>query len=202
MTAASPSALSHAATNIVAAWRAATPADLAQGLAWYDLAATTADRLAAGRYSREQAAGVIAAMSPITGWAANIAAAERLIELHAAGRQRCPSKGYGLRRNVRKAWAILRGADPLAVLSGPKVRAFYLNITGCPDSVTVDRWAMRVATADPDHPGTCSARQYDDFTLAYREAAEHLGVTPRDLQAATWTYYRRLHGQPHHNPKG
>ena len=188
------------AANIAACWHAADPRDLEQGLAWYDLAACTADRIGAGRYSREQVAGVIAALSPMNGWRQNIAAAERLIERHASG-MRAPTKGYGLKGNVRKAWAILRGADPLDVLSGPKVRAFYRNIIGDPDAVTVDRWAMRIALADPAHPGTCTARQSREVAEAYRSAASELGIAPRALQAATWVYFRRLHGFPHNDPE-
>jgi hypothetical protein len=186
--------------NILAAYRAATPADLAQGLEWYGEAARIAGELAAGRYSARTVAGVIAAMSPMMTWRSNLDVAGRLIALHAGGRKRAPAKGYGLGANVRKAWAILCGADPAEVLTGPKVRAFFANIAGDPAAVTVDRWAVRIALADPAHPGTVTAKGYRILADAYRAAAATAGVSPRELQAATWTAYRRVHGHPGADP--
>jgi len=187
--------------NILAAYDAATAADQAQGLAWYGLAQEFAQTLSLdSSLSVEQCAGVIAAMSPMMSWRSNLDVARRLIT-HYQHTGLLPDAGYGLRRNVAKAWAILDGAPPLEVLSGPKVRAFYRNIMGDPSAVTVDRWAVRIALADPTHPGTVTAKGYGVIAEAYRDAADLLEVSARDLQAATWTYYRRVHGATHNDPE-
>ena len=187
-----------AADNIVRTWETATAADHVRGVEWYGIAAELAAEL---HHCPETAAGVIAAMSPMMSWRSNVDVARRIIAAHDAGAD-CPASGYGLTRNVRKAWAILDGADPLDVLSGRKVRAFYANIIGDPDAVTVDRWAVRIALGDPEHPGTVGDRDHYAIESAYREAAGRIGIAPRDLQAATWVAFRRQHGAAHHDPEG
>lgn len=101
-----------------------------------------------------------------------------------------------------QAWRIANGEAPLSVLRGPKVRAFYANITGDADAVTVDVWAVRAARGDqacvPDgrgrlryaDDGTVSAREYREYADVYRRAARRLGVTPRECQAAVWVAVR------------
>jgi hypothetical protein len=187
--------------NVVETFRAATADDLAQGLEWYGRAREIADGLATGtELTTEQCAGVIAALSPMVSWRSNIVNARRLIARYLADEGE-PTAGYGLKRNVAKAWRILQGcAEPLDVLSGPKVRAFYSNIIGDPDAVTVDRWAARLAPNDPADVGTVTAREYREISAAFVDAAARLDVTPRDLQAATWVYFRRVHGRESDNP--
>lgn len=201
--------------NILAAWREATAEDLAQGLEWYNIAAELAASLATdSRYTERQCAGVIAALSPMMSWPANVTAARKLIEHHTASalvghpHHGAPASGFGLGLNVVKAWRILNGADPADVLTSPKVGAFFANIMGDPDAVTVDRWAMRVALGDPNHPGTVRGkRQYADVANAYRDAASTAGVTAREIQAAVWVWIRRTtaraqYSNPTHNLKG
>lgn len=186
--------------NILAAYDASTADDLAQGMQWYGLANAMAESLASDDYHLEQCAGVIAAMSPMMNWAANIRVARALIERHRGGDVK-PTAGYGLTRNVDKAWRILEGEDPMSVLSGQKVRAFYANILGDPDAVTVDRWAARIARADYSDKGLVTKSQYNAIADAYREAATERGIVARDIQAAVWTYARRLYGEPHNDPR-
>lgn len=86
----------------------------------------------------------------------------------------------------RQAWSIAHGADPLDVLNGPKVRRFYLNITGDHSVVTVDVWAARAAGVD----GKLTGARYLAVERAYQNAARIVGMTPRDLQAAVWVHTR------------
>jgi hypothetical protein len=176
--------------NIEAAWAASTPSDLARGLDWYRKA--RAEGRALGR-TVAQGVGVIAALSPMQAWDTNIDLAYRLAAHHAAGK-RMPKGGYGFKLNTRKAWRILDGEKPLAVLGGDKVRSFYRNMMGCTDSVTVDRWAVRIALGDPSHSGTVPPGEYAPMADAFRRVAARLGITARDLQAATWIWIRREHG--------
>lgn len=172
-------------TRILAAYDAASPADAAAGMAWYERAESTMEAMQA-RYGvdRATAAGVTAALSPRVRWATNLVAAERVIRAAQLG-MRAPS--VGTRANVRKAWAIANGADPDAVLGGPKVTAFYANLSGDHDRVTVDVWAARAAGADPERLTDKRRRELRD---AYTRAAAARGVTPRQLQAAVWVAVR------------
>lgn len=183
--------------NIRAAWDAATPDDLAKGLAWYANARREGRSLGV---TLHRGVGVIAALSPLQGWDTNIKLAHNLAAVHAAGMP-CPDSGYGFKRNTQKAWAILNGAKPLDILSGPKVRSFYRNILGCADSVTVDRWAVRIALGDPKADGLVPSGQYDEMADAFRRVASELGITARDLQAATWVWIRRVHARSNRDPK-
>lgn len=183
--------------NIRAAFDAATDDDLAKGLAWYANARREGRALGA---TVHRGVGVIAALSPLQAWDTNINLAHKLAKLHAAG-EAMPTTGYGFKRNTAKAWAILNGARPLDVLSGPKVRAFYRNMLGDPHSVTVDRWAMRIAVGDPKHDGLVPPKEYAPIAEAFRRVAADLGIAPRDLQAATWTHFRRQHARSVRDPK-
>jgi hypothetical protein len=184
-------------TNIRAAFEAATPDDLAKGLRWYANAQREGRKVGP---TLHRGVGVIAALSPLQAWDVNIELANKLAAVHAEGKP-MPTTGYGFKRNTAKAWAILNGAKPLDVLSGPKVRAFYRNMLGCSDSVTVDRWAVRIAIGDPDHSGTVPSGEYDAMADAFRRVAAEKGLTPRELQAATWTWVRRVHARANRDPK-
>jgi hypothetical protein len=177
--------------NIEAAWAASTESDLARGLEWYRQARSEGRAL--GR-TVAQGVGVIAALSPMQAWDTNIELAYKLAATHAAGKS-MPTRGYGFKKNTAKAWRILNGERPLDVLGGDKVRSFYRNMLGCADSVTVDRWAVRIALGDPQHSGTVPSGQYAAMSDAFRRVAARHGVTARDLQAATWIWIRREHGR-------
>ncbi|SRR6266704_448242 len=186
--------------NIRKAWNRATAADLEQGLQWYDDALQRTQEIATGRpLTMEAAAGIVAALSPMTGWSTNLENAERIIVLHTAGKP-MPTRGFGFRKNTAKAWRILDGEHPLKVLGGPKVTAFYHNILGSDEFVTVDRWAIRIAYGTPDAKTTVGKREYEAIAQAFRYVAAELGIPGRHLQAATWVYYRRVHARAIFDP--
>lgn len=68
-------------------------------------------------------------------------------------------------------------AARLAVTYAPKVRAFYRNLMGDLDHVTVDVWAARAAGVDPAN-------------FRYRRAAQLSGVAPAELQSVVWVNQR------------
>lgn len=180
--------------RICRAFRSASPADRAAGLGWYDAAQREAAAIWPER--PDLAAGVLAALSPRCQWSSNVAWAYALVAAARAGGE-CPP--VSMMDNRATAWAIATtGGDPLRhlgkvshtgrVISGQKVRAFYRNITGDHDSVTVDVWAFRAATGQEVEDIT--ARQYRLISAAYVRAAAILGVTPRECQAAVWVATR------------
>jgi len=177
-----------ATQRILNTWDAADAETRRLGAAWYPnarsmCAAMETPRLQPGQVDR--ACGVVAALSPRCGWAQNLAWAARVL---AAKRQRkgCPTVHTTAMRE--QAWRIAGGEDPLDVLNGPKVRAFYRNLTGDSSAVTVDVWAARVATGDPNCAGP--GKSYDDIAQAYRNAAGIRGVQPAIMQATCWIHIR------------
>lgn len=179
------------ADNVLAAVEQATPAQYAEGMAWYQAAHTFAVGLAEEHgLTVEQAAGVIAALSPQLPWDRNLTYAELLVRTGSA-----PTLG----RSIRQANAILDGADPLDVLGGAKTRSFFANIFD-PDgshAVTIDRHALDVALGVK---GTDKSRKlierkgaYELVADAYRNAAERIGVLPNQAQAIAWVAWRNDH---------
>jgi hypothetical protein len=175
--------------SIRRAWDAASADDLAAGLSWYATANGTARALAAGtdgRVSLEQAAGVIAALSPRMQWGRNVRLAALVVDAHGLN---LPMPGGVFRRQLDTACAILDGR--LDGPTGPKVSAFYRAILGDHDAVVVDVWAARAAGLDMPDGTTISPAQYRRIAAAYRSAAAAIGtVSPRDLQAAVWVATR------------
>lgn len=185
--------LRHSVERVDGWLSAATAHDLAVGISWYDRAQQEALRMAyiPGCGSVEHAAGVIAALSPRQQWATNVTAAEQMIR--AAAMRKPEPIAAGTMANRRKAWRIANGEDPDAVLGGSKVRAFFANIMGDTEGVTVDAWSARAAEGR-DNPNAPVRRRYELLAESFRRVAERRGMTPRDVQAAVWTVYRRLHG--------
>lgn len=164
----------------------ATPANIEAGARWYLVAEVLASTIAADPDTEveniEQAAALIAALSPRTDWTRNVAGAVNM----AHGREAAGCIGT----NVDRANRVLASPfDPIEALgNGPKTRAFAANIAGDPEAVTVDVWACRVADLDETRLSRVGA--YDAVAHAYRLAARRRGVDPRTMQATTWVVAR------------
>lgn len=175
--------------NIVKAYVSASDQDVLDGMSWYNSAHTLAWNLSPEHPAR--GAGVIAALSPMTAWPLNVRRAHEVFNTGTTS---------GLKRNVDKAVRIFNGEAPLDVLSGPKVRSFYLNIMGesTLESVTVDRHAIDVACgrvqSDADRAKAIRGKHgYMTVAQLYLDAARSLNITGAQLQAITWVYWRRNH---------
>lgn len=135
----------------------------------------------------EQACGVIAALSPNLSWDKNVAYARQLLATGDA-----PVLGG----SKRKALRIVQGERPLDVLSGHKVVSFYFNLLwpDTSDSVTIDRHAHDVAVGkrygNRYRPLLRAKGGYERLAEAYRHSADVVGITPSEMQAATWTAWR------------
>ena len=100
-----------------------------------------------------------------------------------------------------KAWSILEDdltddTDILTRLNGQKIRSFYSNIRGL-DEVTIDGHAYNIAlgirqglTSDKTNMGK---KLYREMQSAYVKAAKRVGIKPHELQAITWTTWKREH---------
>jgi hypothetical protein len=175
------------AANILVVLGRAKPEHYREGIDWYQHAHTLA-RVLAGQHdiSVEQAAGVLAALSPQLSWPRNVAYAEQFLATGDA-----PVLG----RSKRAAARIVAGELPLSVLQGPKVRAFFANIADpSSDAVTVDRHAHDVAVGQRfgDARRSLLGRQggYDLLAAAFRLAAAKVGLQPSAVQAIAWLAWR------------
>ena len=88
-------------------------------------------------------------------------------------------------------------------LSGPKVSAFYKNLTTAPeldDSVTVDTWMLKafgfraMDASEKSEKGAPSKAEYEVIANTVRDLAAEVGVTPRQFQAAVWVGVKRMYG--------
>lgn len=187
--------LSPSVRNITRLFRTATVEERTASAAWYAEAHAIAVELAeSGGITVEAAAGVLAAVSPMMSWAANVKVARKLV---AAGGH---AEGGCMRANLLKANRIILGESPLDVLGGDKVRNFFLSIlTLGAEGVTIDRHAYDLAVnvrhAEGERP-TLKGRRYVEFQAAYQRAARILSselgetITAGQVQSVTWVKWR------------
>ena len=180
------------ADNVLAVYRAASFAAFSEGIDWYSDAHNVALTLDPENPAR--AAGIIAALSPMNGWTNN---KRKAAQLYAQGGD---GSGCGLYRNVAKAVAIYNGADPIDILKGDKVTAFFRTILdpfGDIDPV-IDRHAFDIAVGERTNDkrrGALSRKgYYQAFASVYREAASVAGIGSAQMQAITWMHWRDMHG--------
>jgi hypothetical protein len=174
--------------RILKSFDLATPAIIEQGSRWYDEAGQIAAEIAADDdsviHTTEQGAALLAALSPRTSWARNVAGALSLA--HGGTAAGC------IGTNVERAQRVLANlSDPIGALdtgTAPKVVAFARNIAGDREAVTVDVWACRVADLDENRLTLKGA--YDAVAHCYRLAAARRGVDPSTMQATTWIVAR------------
>ncbi len=197
------------AENIKNRYGEATEAEKHQGMRWYEDMHRLAWALGGG--DAVKGAGILAALSPQTGWPINLFNAARYL---AEGRPEGKMQATGDMR--KSAERILAGEHPNDVLKSPKTNAFgVLGALGAdhPDDehgrVVVDRHAMSVAAGkrlmkeDVGGKGENASPIGDDFFYEhvadmYRHAARDISeqtgqeIAPHQLQAITWLVQQRM----------
>lgn len=138
-----------------------------------------------GRY-HPAGPGILAALSPQLRWDRNVEGLHHVADTGTAYRLALPLSND-------RAIAIRNGADPDVTLCGPKVRAFYANISDptLAGPVTVDRHAL--ALAFPDHALSRIIERkgaYEHVADVYRMVADAHNLKPHEVQAVTWCAYR------------
>jgi hypothetical protein len=181
--------------NITKLFREASASDIETAAEWYADAYRIAEAFSAKYgYTVAQCAGVIAAVSPLQSWGANINLSARILDVGGL------TGGY-LKANLAKATAILDGANIEATLSGQKVVNFYRSILSAgKDGVCIDRHAYSLAVntrfPEGDIP-TLKGKRYEAVVECYTRAArilsKELGIdlTPAQVQSVTWVLWRR-----------
>jgi hypothetical protein len=168
----------------------ATSEQRREGIAWYGAsAASTIESIARETgLDFEHVAGVVALLSPRVRWYKNIEGARDFCRAYVSGNPE--PYANGLPYNRRKAWQWLHTRD-YELLTGNKVSAFYQNLTGNEQRVTVDTWAIRAATRCK-LDAVDSTRRYYEVERAYQRVAREHGLTPAQCQAIVWVVIRSL----------
>ena len=181
-TKATPEQFETYVNNIITRYGQATVEQRIQGERWYETAHQIAQMISGGDVIK--GAGVLAALSANKSWTENLKIAKRAFAVGSAS-------GH-TKVQLRKAQAILDGAEPLSVLgNGQKTRNFYANIVDPDDpyAVCIDRHAHDVAVGvvyGNDDRGLSAKGRYEVLADAYREAARRLNTLPSTVQAVTW----------------
>lgn len=171
--------------NIIDVYNRRTLDEDRAGLSWYLDAHVIAREV--GQGNLKLGAALIAVTSPMQRWDRNIKVAKHAMEY-----------GYpypGMKNIMAKVTRLLEGENPDNVVSGQKVTSFYRNILNpYGDEVTIDRHAIDIALAtrhtDKNRP-SIGKKMYSELAMAYRDAANELGIYPLELQAVTWVVWRR-----------
>lgn len=185
-------------SNLRKVYESATLEEVGAGTGWYGpvsdiILADVVHAASVGGFTitRRQAAGIVAALSPGTDWAINIAASVHVAETGTGHSHQSAD-------NNNKALRILGGADPTDVLGGRKVRSFFVNLDkpSCHGPVTIDRHALSILCGRPLSERELKVlSKHGVYTYAasvYRALARDLGIAPHVLQAITWVRWRNL----------
>jgi hypothetical protein len=136
-------------------------------------------------------AAMAATLSPKISWVFTVRDVLNLLGAWSSGANPRRVKCAALGANKRKAIKILGEGRP--AVSGSKVSAFYANLIGDYNRVTVDVWMYRAAIGSYHESSQwLTPRQYERFETVYVEAADLLGYTPARLQATLWLTVQRL----------
>lgn len=170
---------------------------------WYDRAraafGTMFDSLPKGSFpeeDRDKFIGLVAATSPRSDVTENLAAS--LNAYRAWVQEGRPTNPISVREAVDSSLMMPSSHGPNAVraltgqeLSGPKVTSFLKNFMGSQQHVTNDMWGA-LTNGIMDAKELSNPGSYIALSENYRKAAESLGWTPQQAQAASWGFVRTL----------
>jgi hypothetical protein len=191
--------------------RRATDAERFDGARWYPTARQIAQGFADETgYLVRTVAGVLAAISPGLRWERNLICGLALLRWYRLGHIVVPRRPGHVSvdpnaepvvetysyRNVLKAKRILAGEDPLAVLSGPKVLAFFGcildagHVMPCLDGHVAN--ALR-GTREGLRDLSASIREWERaaWIEAFRHVAGETGLPVSTVQATVWLVHKR-----------
>jgi len=188
--------------NILKVYRMATSDDVRDGIEWYARAKREAQFISQRLgLPVSTVVGVMAALSPNNRWERNKVDAFNMCSAYVKGLYVGDFKVSTYFKMKIKAWSILEDHlsddnDILARLNGQKIRSFYSNIMGL-DEVTVDGHALNIARGYrvglTDDATNIGVKMYRELQAAYVRAAKRAGVKPHEMQAITWTVWKRVH---------
>jgi hypothetical protein len=177
------------------AYRALSRPDSKQAREWYRDALTFCEDIAYDlRIPIQAVVGFVAAMSPRNSWSSQLKNTRSQIEDAILG---VPIRFAGTNANKRKAQAIIDGkGQPMAILGGPKVRAFYQAILSAgksgPAVIDVHAWAC----VSSDFSGKLGLPAYRAACEAFQLAADRMGLSVHEVQALAWVEHRKCPLEP------
>ena len=152
------------------------------GRTWYAEASNQIDYVSwLEGWDRDEFAGVIATTSPRCSVVRNIRLS--LHFMHFRNLRVVPMRG--IRASVQHFLDCRE-------IRGQKTRAFYNNLMGCPDNVTLDVWMAYALGIDQTDFNRIANRQKATDRIV--TVARMMRVTPAEAQAMVWTGYRRRAG--------
>jgi hypothetical protein len=177
--------------NIVGLVNEATIEERAAGLAWYPAYGHAIEAYGASHsLDREHALALFAALSPRARIQRNWANFKAACQTHTTQGCVCLTG-----KHRAKVAAFLAGLSSIeAVTSGPKVTAFYANLSGDLSQVTIDRHAVAGALGHCPDNDRISCADYRKYALAYQAASKLLDLEPAQTQAIAWIVWRRKKG--------
>lgn len=184
----------------------ATPEEIEAGLNWYATARAECQSIARNQsLPLHVVVGVVAALSPNNKWSRNLRDAEQMIAKWSVGLAVNDVAVCTYKAMRQKAWDILNSHrrdhidldGVLTLLNGQKIVAFAECILGR-DACCIDGHAFNIAMGERKNltsPGVnVGKRMFRDLQSAYARAAKRRGLAAYEMQAITWTAWRRVHG--------
>ena len=181
--------------NLLRVFLAAEPRHIEAGAQWYQVAHDTCVALDGVRPWR--IAGMIAALSPGLEWNRNVLAA---IEVEKTGDTSLTYYGQNIRKSrlIKNIW-YRDETDPLKVLKGNKVTAFYRAILNPTDKHAVTVIDSHMASSycgvkfqwhDKQLAHLSKKHVYNKINDAMIQASSVAGVHPHTFQATVWLVWR------------
>ena len=188
--------------NILKVYDQALPCEVEAGVTWY-ASANSECRAIADRNSLHinRVVGVVSALSPNNKWERNLNDASNMVTAYREGGNVEDVTVCTYRAMRSKAWSVLDASTPdlpsiLTILSGQKIKAFAECILGN-DTCVIDGHAYNIAqgkrvslTSDKTNMGV---RVFRELQEAYVRAGKRRGLKGYEMQAITWTTWRRQH---------
>ena len=196
--------------NLRAVVEQASSMDVQDGMSWYDEAQTFSHTLANtldpevwGPVSerREIAAAVIAVLSPRLSWTKNKLYAARCFEYARQGIPELMLELPVFKANTTKAMMLLDPSNTVSTLDivrGPKVTAFFQNIMGSQQHVTLDTHAINACRGEfAANPTLPKAPERAAMCEAYTLLSLDLNCTVAQAQAVVWVTWRHIKNPNH-----
>jgi len=143
-------------------------------------------------------AAIFAALSPNNTYFGNLRDAHKMMAAARAGQKLREFSVSTYDHNKRKAWEIIRGAEPLDLIVAFKTRSFFLNVSNPadPEPVTVDGHMVNIWRGKRENLVGLRSNLKLQHQVAdgVRALARDYGCLPSQMQSILWITHRHIHG--------
>lgn len=147
----------------------------------------------------EVGVAVFAALSPNNDYLGNIRDTARLLSAAEAGAEIQDFKVSTYGANKRKAWQIVKGENPLDVITANKTRNFFLNVANPSDPypVTVDGHIFNAWSGKRIPLNSAEMKRYAKYYSEVADEIRQIGlerrIIPNVVQGVIWYCWKRIH---------